>query len=111
MEIKQYYFAVYSKALLEENRRGDVAERGATILDNTVFYEKRFYLAHIKESTYENSDPEELSFLAKDDSLNSNLIPNLKIIFNKELCDQDLDSDKISTLKIFPNPNIFFLVN
>ena len=70
MEIKQYYFAVYSKALLEENRRGDVAERGATILDNTVFYEKRFYLAHIKESTYENSDPEELSFLAKDDNLN-----------------------------------------
>ena len=70
MEIKQYYFAVYSKALLEENEASKHDDDYiSTILDNTVFYEKRFYLAHIKESTYENSEPEELSFLAKDDNL------------------------------------------
>ena len=39
---------------------------------NIKFYEKRFYCAHIKQSTYETCDPEELSFLAKDDESDEN---------------------------------------
>ena len=69
MEIKQYYFALYSKALLEENE----PNTNKTIFpDNIKFYEKRFYCAHIKQSTYETCDPEELSFLSKDEESDEN---------------------------------------
>ena len=67
MEIKQYYFAVYYEALLEENEPSKYDnDYISSIFDNITFYEKRFYLAHIKETTYEEYDTEELSILAKD---------------------------------------------
>lgn len=73
MEIQTYYFALYSKALLEKNPdEGENVSIGLTedyissFLDNINFFEKRFYCAHVKQSTYENYDQEALSFLAKD---------------------------------------------
>lgn len=67
MEIKQYYIAVYRTATLERSDETDESVDKSEILDEITFYEKRYYCAHIKESTYETSDPEELSHLARDD--------------------------------------------
>ena len=74
MEIKKYYIAAYAKALLEEDEKDEHEEDeededdedDISIFENITFYEKRFYLAHIKESTHEKYEPEELLFLAKE---------------------------------------------
>ena len=80
MDINKYYIAVYSKCLLEEvepsNNHDDLI---ASIFDNTTFYEKKFYLAHIKETTRYQYTPEDLSYLAKDDEFDETDYENIKL--------------------------------
>jgi len=67
MEIKQYYIASYAKASLEEEEPSEYDEDYvSSIFENVEFYEKRIYLAHIKDSTREKYQPEELVLLAKE---------------------------------------------
>lgn len=63
-EIKLYYIASYALATLEENEPAQ-----HTKIDNIIFYEKRFYLAHIKESTREKYElePEELILFVEEE--------------------------------------------
>ena len=50
----------------EDELSEDDDDYASSIFDNVTFYEKRFYLAHIKESTREKYGPEDLLFLAKE---------------------------------------------
>ena len=92
MEIKQYYFALYSKALLEENEPNT---NEIIFPDNIKFYEKRFYCAHIKQSTYETADPEELSFLSKDDESDENDYENDDITLDDGEWIENLNESKV----------------
>jgi hypothetical protein len=92
MEIKQYYFALYSKALLEEN---EPIKNENIFPDNIKFYEKRFYCAHIKKTTYETCDPEELSFLAKDDESDENDYENDDITLDEGEWIENLNKSKV----------------
>ena len=92
MEIKQYYFALYSKALLEEN---DPSTNETIFPDNIKFYEKRFYCAHVKQSTYETCDPEELSFLAKDEETDENDYVNDDITLDDGEWIENLNESKV----------------
>ena len=67
MEIKKYYIEVYSEAVLEEDEPSEHDESYvSSVMDSVSFYEKRFYLAHIKESTRKKYSTDELIVLSKE---------------------------------------------
>ena len=93
-EIKEYYFALYLKAILNyENDNDNDNENTSSIIDDLTFYEKRFFCAHLYNSTYEKMyDCEELALFAKYDIKEENdyISNNIKLNENEwieDICD------------------------
>jgi hypothetical protein len=118
MDINQYYIAVYSKCLLEEveesNNNDDLI---TSILDNITFYEKKFYLAHIKEKTRYQHTPEDLSYLAKDDEFDETDYENITLEEGKwieDICElkviffDDETCQEIDGIEYLENKGLFY---
>ena len=65
-EVQKYYFALYAKAGVEIESNNNPEDKYPVEWDDLTFYDKTFFCAHLRPSTYENlscDDVEELAAL------------------------------------------------
>ena len=87
-EVKRYYFALYAKACVYITPNNNPYDIYPIEWNEFTFYDKTFFCAHIRQSTYDKlscDDIETLAFLDTEEQLQSNLITEPESI--EDLCE------------------------
>ncbi len=120
MDIKKYSIAVYSDALLEEDEPSENDDCSvSSIFDNISFYEKRFHVAYIKESTHDKYSPEDLVLLSKENKTDET--PSSHIILDEDewienisesmvVCNDPETYEEVDGIKYLEEKGLFYFL-